>query len=574
MHWQQKLIHLFLLAVTFTGASQVPLTPSVNVGARSWLSRPWNERPSEDAMGNLVFQSLSSLMQMMPNSKHPFGHSIVRAIIPKGTLLYHGTFLGTCPSMDWMALDAEHAMIFTFGANGTLFTYTTTRDIQLVYFDGCSGNDVPGVIDTQDLLIWGEPGRRGHRSEDWMAEEVDRLVDGCAWAKQHGIDGFLRMEFDFEIMYCDLTQGLKLVSSTPTVNPWANYEPTKPSMAGVPESRAEDPRAMVPPQGPRLPSDQCSPEATFHGLTKARLTERNHRKQGQTVGNNFPPYSYPNGWKGNLPVLDLEAFHAGTWHNQFPGEPRVYIDHSSMITLFDPSLTSLVEARRSMTRDEYRAANLSKADITHVRADIAEVMARDPFTGSGVDWQGLARVIQERFADRLPFMQHLLHQPEVNVTAQLTRVRRQLIISLIPYMHRENVGEPEWFAEIAHRCAARFTDHLPRAEFTKQERVLHHATEEVLHEVCRVYTEAWVEAFDAEEKSIPVVQGYLEKWKGQFDSLVAWLDWPVWIKCDPPCGVDEVCRVSQGAPWDPDSGHEPRCMPIDLEKFVFPPGSV
>ncbi|KZT64380.1 hypothetical protein DAEQUDRAFT_769734 [Daedalea quercina L-15889] len=199
----------------------------------------------------------------------------------------------------------------------------------------------------------------------------------------------------------------------------------------------------------------------------------------------------------------------------------------STIFLFDSSLTSLVEARRSMVPDEYRPANLSDEDVAIVPADVAEVMARGPSIGNGVDWQDLARTIQEHFADRLPCMQHLLHQPVVNAITQLTRMRKQLVISLVPYMHREIVEKQGWFAEFAHRCAVRFAFHLPRAEFTKHERVLHHAVAEALHELYGAYTEVW---FGVEEKPAPILQRLLEKWKGQFDSLLEWLDWPMCTK--------------------------------------------
>ncbi|KAI0732198.1 hypothetical protein C8Q72DRAFT_882636 [Fomitopsis betulina] len=543
----------------FVHALQIPFpSPADEAGtlSRSSPSLPWNARAGEDATGNLVFHSLASLLQLMPNSQHPNGHTIVRATIPKDTLLYHGTFTSGCPSMDWASLDLDHAMMFAFGINGSLLTYRTTRDIQLVYFDGCSANKHAGVVDTQDLLIWGEPGRRGHNEdlEHQVAEDMCRLVDGCAWAKDHGVDGFFRMEFDFEIIYCDFQQGLELVSYMPTVNLLSDLDPANPSV----------PLPQLPPQGPRVPPSQCASKATFHGHAQPGFIGERRWVTAQATLDGLP-ISYPGGWKGVFPDTELEAFHAGMWHNQFPGEFRIRIDPSSMISLFDPSLISLVEARRSMTRDEYSAANLSQADIARVRADIANVMAREPGAGSGVDWQTLARAIQDRFGDRLPYMQHLLHQPVYNVTAQLAKVRKQLIVSLIPSMHRENVGAPEWFADTAHRCATRFTEHLPREGFTKQEWVLFHAVEEVLHEVCRVYTEAWVEAFDAEAKPVVVIQALLKKWKGEFDALVEWLDWPVWIKCDPACGVDEVCWVPQGQPLTPpELGHTPRCVTIEF----------
>ncbi|KAH9839790.1 uncharacterized protein C8Q71DRAFT_855099 [Rhodofomes roseus] len=510
-------------------ASQVPFT-SVDDATLSWSSRPWNERASGDTSGNLVFQSLASLLQMMPNSKYPIGHSIARATIPQGTLLHHGRHVGGCPSMDWIAFDPEHAMLFAFGMNGTLQTYITTRDLQLVYFDGSSGNARGGTVDTQDILFWGEPGKR-------EKHELDRLVDGCTWAKQYGMDGILRMEFDFEIMYCDFSQGLELVSTMSSINPWADDDPS-----GLPS------------QGPTLPGGHCTPGATFHGLTKESLDAENLQISSQTLG--IPPFSYPKGWKGILPSVDVQAFFAGTWHNRFPGETRVRVDPSSLISLFDPALTSLAEARRSMTRDQYRPANISKADMARWRADIADVMARDLTVKSAIDWQSLARVIQERFGDR---------------ERGLARVRKQLIVSLIPYMPRANIGKPEWFAAIARNCAVRFTDHLPRTGFTKQEHLLYHAVEEVLHEICRVYTEAWVDAFDA-EKPAALVQELLAKWRDEFDLLMEWLDWPVWIKCDPACGVEESCWVPQGQPWTPDGDHEPRCIRMDFEGFVPPTG--
>lgn len=113
--------------------------------------------------------------------------------------------------MDWASLDLDHAMMFAFGINGSLLTYRTTRDIQLVYFDGCSANKYAGVVDTQDLLIWGEPGRRGHNADRRYAEDMGRLVDGCAWAKDRGIDGFLRMQFDLYVY--PLFYALRLLTS-------------------------------------------------------------------------------------------------------------------------------------------------------------------------------------------------------------------------------------------------------------------------------------------------------------------------------------------------------------------------
>ena len=52
-------------------SDQVPLSSNARIEGPQ--SRPWDEQLSEDATGNLVFQSLASLMQMRPNSRYPFG---------------------------------------------------------------------------------------------------------------------------------------------------------------------------------------------------------------------------------------------------------------------------------------------------------------------------------------------------------------------------------------------------------------------------------------------------------------------------------------------------------------------
>ncbi|KZT65050.1 hypothetical protein DAEQUDRAFT_731911 [Daedalea quercina L-15889] len=558
MGWPIKLSTLALLALDSLLArtvNQQPLKAPIAVDDwNPWLSRPWDEQPDKDATSNLIFQSLAGLMQMKANSKHPNGHSIVRASIPPGTALYHGRHKVEYPTRDWIAFDPEHSAIFALGSNGTLLTFITTRELTLLYFDGCSGNKVDGVVDTQDLLFWG---RLQHKRQGWWGE-LERIEDGCTWARQYGIDGFVRMEFDFEIMYCDFSDGLELVSVISPVNgqPPVTH-PSRPPPRGTPYTRDNLSQVL----------SRISPaEATFHGFLRTeRPGEVLEQPDGLMMA--LSPLTPPPGWKGTLPFLGFEAKRSGTWHNDFPGELRVRPEPSTLVSFFDPSLTSLVTARRNMTRNEYAAGNISREDLARLRQDVAEMAARPSGAGSGVDWVGLARVIEERFRDRLPYLQHLLRQPVVNSSAQAAAVRKQLMVSLIPYMHREAIGESEWFANIARDCATRFTAGLPVSRFTKQERLLHCAIDEVLHEICRVYTGAWVDAFDVEAKSMEAATSLLAKWADEFNALIEWLDWPVWIQCHPACEVSEYCYVPQGRPWGLPDDHEPRCLSIEDEIF-------
>ena len=71
------------------------------------------------------------------------------------------------------------------------------------------------------------------------------------------------------------------------------------------------------------------------------------------------PMVPPPGWKGSLSSTFGESAHVGSWHNH--GEARVRVDPSTMITFFDPALTSLVEARRGRPRKDYRLKGISRA---------------------------------------------------------------------------------------------------------------------------------------------------------------------------------------------------------------------
>ncbi|EPT01161.1 hypothetical protein FOMPIDRAFT_1023454 [Fomitopsis schrenkii] len=257
----------------------------------------------------------------------------------------------------------------------------------------------------------------------------------------------------------------------------------------------------------------------------------------------------------------MEVRHAGSRHAAFPGESRVRVDPTTFVSFFDPALRSLVGARRGLDRRQYRVAHISQEDIAQVRADVHDMLVRGKEERSTVDWVVLARVIQERFGDRLLYIRYLLDQARVvpaSLSAAQARarflsvtaaVRKQLMIALSPYMPRNGIDEPAWYEAIARGCAWSFTAHLPEERHTKQERIIQHAMDEVLHEVCRVFTDAWRDAFKI-DKPVADLGGpftapeLLEKWRVAFDALFEWLDWPIWMTCDPACAVDVGFRAS------------------------------
>jgi hypothetical protein len=105
----------------------------------------------------------------------------------------------------------------------------------------------------------------------------------------------------------------------------------------------------------------------------------------------------------------FEAHVAGDWHDLAPGETRVKLDYTGLVTLYDPTLSSLVEARQGKDRLHHRLEGISAADTARVHAELQSVLTRKQGSnGRGVDWRSIARIVVERYADRLEYLRFLL----------------------------------------------------------------------------------------------------------------------------------------------------------------------
>ena len=232
------------------------------------------------------------------------------------------------------------------------------------------------------------------------------------------------------------------------------------------------------------------------------------------VGDKRPPGPYfplpepavPDGWKGSLrsrESVSFESLHSGSWHNHLPGEARIRLDYSRLVSFFDPSLTSLVAARTNKTRAKYRISGISPEDIKDVRDQLADIFTRDG-EGSGIDWGSLANIIVKRYSGRLKLTRHLLKPSKArNVTEQAYQVRAQVLTMLTPYMlvaaippNTTDIPDRSWISPIVRQCAFSLTAWASADILTRQEKVVKHAIEEVQHEICRVVGEIWLDAFD------------------------------------------------------------------------------
>jgi hypothetical protein len=104
-----------------------------------------------------------------------------------------------------------------------------------------------------------------------------------------------------------------------------------------------------------------------------------------------------------------------------------------------------------------------------------------------------------------------------------------------------------------HACGTRHTSHIHTraATLTASERLLLSALDGTNREICRVVVRMWAAGVRAgldpllPRDEAPVdaeVSGVVREWRAETRTLMAWLDWSMWVKCRPACGF-EVCFI-------------------------------
>ncbi|KAI1378389.1 hypothetical protein F4677DRAFT_393824 [Hypoxylon crocopeplum] len=194
--------------------------------------------------GPQIFNGLHDAMREFGSALHHNGMSLFPAVIPEGVLLYHGTHTAEVPkSYEWLAFEIEHAEGFSrsrvkrpnstdgdqflhplilandisqkepprlpppWDQPGHLHIYQAERPLNVLYIDGtAAGKTDMGTCDTQDILLTGNKSRVAF--DDW-----GRARDLCTLGQEWKVDGFIRMEPGFEVIYCDFTDGLRLLST-------------------------------------------------------------------------------------------------------------------------------------------------------------------------------------------------------------------------------------------------------------------------------------------------------------------------------------------------------------------------
>ena len=251
---------------------------------------------------------------------------------------------------------------------------------------------------------------------------------------------------------------------------------------------------------------------------------------------------------------------AGSWHNRFPGETRIQLDLAGLVSFYDTQLVpSLVANRAGQERWDHRVRNTSNADLSAVKSRLENILTRPSGPSSGIDWKTLIRVIVDRFAQRLELTHHLLNSPATNpgeILDLANRAQTQLRIMLTPYIlfsatptNPSDETDLDWTIPIYKLCATTHTYTMESEldSMTDSEKLLLQAVRGTSREICRVVTKMWAAGVYAgidpslntkESLNIAEVTQVWSQWAEDLNRLMAWLDWSVWVKCDPDCGPE------------------------------------
>jgi len=208
----------------------------------------------------------------------------------------------------------------------------------------------------------------------------------------------------------------------------------------------------------------------------------------------------------------FEVLHSASWRERYPGETRITLDYSALVSFYDTALVpSLVPHRVGLDRWDHRVAGISPEDIERVKERLAQALERPPVTPSGIDWKIVLQSVVDRYASRLEVMQYLLNitlddLPVIRDRAR--KVQRQLRTMLAPYVilaalpHRDSVNvnaTDSWATPVFHGCTTMQTSSIAArgAILTPSEFLLLQAVRDTTREICRITTRIWASGFIA-----------------------------------------------------------------------------
>lgn len=297
-----------------------------------------------------------------------------------------------------------------------------------------------------------------------------------------------------------------------------------------------------------------------------------------------PPLPSRPGGALPLPAMRSMRSHvleAGSWSHHFPGDDRIKVDYSRMISFYDKELFPDLHLQRvGQERWGHRLNGTTDAEVKGLLARLDKVLTTKEREG-GIDWKAFFHVVTSRYADRLELLQYQLEDAasfsKADQETALWKVHRFVSAMLMPYIPRDSLpstsfirNHRNWAAPVFKYCATTHTQYLiSSVPLTEAETLLLNAVREVSREICRVLVAIWAEG---KELSSALGGGDIRRydpetrllrWKTSVSDLTTWLDWNVWVRCRPECPYEERCYLPTWPYLDFDQPLENESAPTD-----------
>lgn len=478
---------------------------------------------------NHIFNTIHSSLRQWGSSLNHNGMSLFPAIVPRGTVLYHGTSVpDPVTGLQWVAFEKDHALQFAhlylspapippirgpeafekahedkegricskkkqrvlqtrqglrdsdpiWILPGYLHSYLARRDLRLLYLDGSAAATTnKGTLDVSDLLLLNDSQLRTD-SED---ERARRLCQIAATDWSGRIDGFVRMETGFEIIICSFADSLRLVEALRTEDI---------DNGGTAIGRAD----------------------IYHWLRAAAAR-----------------------------------------YDGIGGSPRrVQLNYNTFVTAYAYSLDLFQNDSTTLPRLTAGPQNILEDMRGDVKFMISQSDSFDEINQRSCNWQAVADMIVQKYANPL---QHLVTSPEFESS---TRLAQELNFMLRPFFDTLNRD-----AEMeTKRCAAEFLP--PDLQSFDPNNCVDSLSEKAIYSVsyriCSTLTNVLWSLYPS--SSTRPHEGRPTQHLASLRDLTSYLAWTEWKKCK-GCSWAEICSIPM-FPFGVVEDHErPCCRGVD-----------
>jgi hypothetical protein len=399
--------------------------------------------------------------------------------------------------------DDARSLGFPPDQRGYLHTYKAARPLNLLYLDGmAAAKCYLGTLDSQNYILLDWTDRK-----DPMRNEGERAEALCEQAREAGIDGFVRMEAGFEIIYCDFSEGAGLDLVAVYGSPWLN------------ETHASK-------------DERPGPGGGWFGLGGEWFVRG---------------------------VFEWMRASAARYHGLPAG--RAEVDFSGMLSAFmyDVNTTNPDAERPELPR----IVSAGLEERRGIKDRVWEVVkARKGRTASAVGWQAVVDNIVTRFADRLWFLS------ESPLPAR--QFRSQIATLLYPFLDYPDDLSLEDVSAPVERCTDIHLSLVTadQTSWTPEDRAIYAAVRTVSHTICaslfnmRKVIHTTNGTTSGDEEVAAHVQSMARELRAQ-------LNWTTWKECGKCAAPDQMCYVAMFPVGDAEDHFSPRCKTQEEINFGY-----